>query len=149
MANHKSAEKRARQTKVRTERNRFFKTRLKNVTKEVLVAIEASDKEKATEAMKTASRLFANNCSQCHGSDAKGSKGFPNLADDDWLYGNSSDLISQSILNGRQGVMPAFGAILDDTQRSDLTQYVLSLSNQSTDATKAEQGKKRWRAVQA
>ncbi|KZY36107.1 MULTISPECIES: cytochrome-c oxidase, cbb3-type subunit III [unclassified Oleiphilus] len=101
----------------------------------------AEELQANTEAMKTASRLFDNNCSQCHGSDAKGSKGFPNLADDDWLYGNSSDLISQSILNGRQGVMPAFGAILDDTQRSDLTQYVLSLSNQSTDATKAEQGK--------
>ncbi len=54
MANHKSAEKRARQTKVRTERNRFYKTRIKNITKDVLTAVEATDKEKATEAMKLA-----------------------------------------------------------------------------------------------
>ena len=58
MANHKSAQKRAKQTLVRTERNRFFKTRIKNVTKEVLTAIEAADKEKASEAMKTANKYL-------------------------------------------------------------------------------------------
>ncbi|PHO09136.1 MULTISPECIES: 30S ribosomal protein S20 [Malaciobacter] len=58
MANHKSAEKRARQTKVRTERNRFYKTRVKNITKDVLSAVEANDKEKATEAMKTANKYI-------------------------------------------------------------------------------------------
>lgn len=58
MANHKSAEKRARQTKVRTERNRFYKTRLKNVTKEVLTSIESGDKEKALAAMKTANKYL-------------------------------------------------------------------------------------------
>ncbi len=58
MANHKSAEKRARQTKVRTERNRFYKTRIKNVTKNVLAAIETADKEKAVEAMKAANKYL-------------------------------------------------------------------------------------------
>lgn len=58
MANHKSAEKRVRQTKVKTERNRFYKTRIKNVTKEVITAIDASDKEKATAAMKTANKYI-------------------------------------------------------------------------------------------
>ena len=58
MANHKSAEKRARQTKVRTERNRFYKTRIKNVTKDVLSAVEGADKEKATEAMKAANKYM-------------------------------------------------------------------------------------------
>lgn len=58
MANHKSAEKRARQTKVRTERNRFYKTRIKNVTKDVLSAVEAADKEKAAEAVKTANKYL-------------------------------------------------------------------------------------------
>jgi len=58
MANHKSAEKRAKQTKVRTERNRFYKTRIKNVTKDVLAAVEAADKEKASEAMKTANKYI-------------------------------------------------------------------------------------------
>ncbi len=58
MANHKSCEKRVRQTKVKTERNRFYKTRIKNVTKNVLVAIENADKEKAVEAMKAANKYI-------------------------------------------------------------------------------------------
>lgn len=58
MANHKSAEKRAKQTIVKTQRNRFYKTRIKNVTKEVVSAIEAADKDKATEAMKAANKCI-------------------------------------------------------------------------------------------
>ena len=58
MANHKSCEKRARQTKIKTERNRFYKTRIKNVTKNVLAAIETEDKEKAVEAMKAANKYL-------------------------------------------------------------------------------------------
>ena len=58
MANHKSSEKRARQTAVKTERNRFYKTRIKNVTKNVLAAIETADKEKAVETMKTANKYL-------------------------------------------------------------------------------------------
>ncbi|MCZ8073911.1 MAG: c-type cytochrome, partial [Paucibacter sp.] len=58
------------------------------------------------EAMAIGERLFANNCAGCHGSDAKGSKGFPNLTDSDWLYGGSHDTIVQTITNGRNGVMP-------------------------------------------
>ena len=58
MANHKSCEKRARQTKIKTERNRFYKTRIKNVTKNVLAAIESADKEKAIETMKTANKYL-------------------------------------------------------------------------------------------
>jgi len=58
MANHKSAEKRARQTIVKTERNRFYKTRIKNVTKTVIAAIEAADKEAATTAVKTANKYL-------------------------------------------------------------------------------------------
>ena len=58
MANHKSSEKRARQTRIKTERNRFYKTRIKNVTKNVLAAIESADKEKALETMKTANKYL-------------------------------------------------------------------------------------------
>ncbi|MCK9162462.1 MAG: 30S ribosomal protein S20 [Arcobacter butzleri] len=58
MANHKSAEKRARQTIVKTERNRFYKTRIKNITRSVLEAVEANDKEKATQSMKLANKYF-------------------------------------------------------------------------------------------
>ena len=58
MANHKSAEKRAKQTIVRTERNRFYKTRIKNLTKAVRVAVEAGDKEAATVALKDVNKSF-------------------------------------------------------------------------------------------
>jgi small subunit ribosomal protein S20 len=58
MANHKSCEKRARQTKIKTERNRFYKTRIKNITKDVLSAVESADKEKATVAMKVANKYL-------------------------------------------------------------------------------------------
>jgi small subunit ribosomal protein S20 len=58
MANHKSSEKRARQTRIKTERNRFYKTRIKNVTKNVLSAIDTADKEKAVDAMKTANKYL-------------------------------------------------------------------------------------------
>jgi small subunit ribosomal protein S20 len=58
MANHKQAAKRARQTIVKTERNRFFKARIKNVVKAVLVAVESQDKESATSAMKTANKYL-------------------------------------------------------------------------------------------
>lgn len=58
MANHKSSEKRARQTEVRTERNRFYKTRVKNITKSVLVAVESANKEEAVAALKTANKYI-------------------------------------------------------------------------------------------
>lgn len=58
MANHKSAAKRAKQTIVKTERNRFYKTRIKNITRSVLEAVEANDKDKAAENMKTANKYF-------------------------------------------------------------------------------------------
>ncbi|EJE49360.1 cytochrome c, mono- and diheme variants family, partial [Acidovorax sp. CF316] len=55
-------------------------------------------------------RLFMNNCAQCHGSDARGSKGFPNLADGDWLHGGTPDKIRETIAQGRTGVMPPMAA---------------------------------------
>jgi small subunit ribosomal protein S20 len=58
MANHKSAEKRARQTQVRTERNRFYKTRIKNITKEVIAAVESANKDEAVKAMQTANKYL-------------------------------------------------------------------------------------------
>ena len=58
MANHKQAAKRARQTIVRTERNRFYKTRIKNITKNVLEAVESNDVEKANESFRKANKYF-------------------------------------------------------------------------------------------
>lgn len=84
-------------------------------------------------------RLFLNSCAQCHGSDAGGAKGFPNLADGDWLYGGSPENIKTSITYGRGGVMPPFPQ-LDSNQIVDVANYVRSLSGLSADDTKAARG---------
>lgn len=69
-------------------------------------AMKTEDVAKEEKAMAIGERLFMNNCSQCHGSDAHGSKGFPNLTDNDWLHGGSPEKIVETITNGRHGVMP-------------------------------------------
>jgi cytochrome c oxidase cbb3-type subunit 3 len=84
-------------------------------------------------------RLFLNSCAQCHGSDAGGSKGFPNLTDHDWLYGGSPENIKTSIINGRAGVMPPFPQ-LDSKQIVDVSNYVRSLSGLPVDESKKARG---------
>lgn len=101
------------------------------------VAELAQDKQ----AQAIGSRLFAGNCAVCHGSDAKGAPGFPNLTDKDWLYGGEPETIEQTILNGRGGAMPAFGAALDDKLRLSVKHYVLSLSGGEHDTNLARNGK--------
>jgi cytochrome c oxidase cbb3-type subunit 3 len=84
-------------------------------------------------------RLFLNHCAQCHGSDAGGSKGFPNLADADWLYGGDTQDIKQTLIAGRAGVMPAF-AHLESAQVSDVANYVRNLSGLAADQIKVGRG---------
>ena len=84
-------------------------------------------------------RLFLNSCAQCHGSDAGGSKGFPNLTDHDWLYGGSPENIKTTIINGRAGVMPPFPQ-LDSKQIIDVANYVRSLSGLPVDESKKVRG---------
>ncbi len=93
------------------------------------------------EAMETGKRLFQTYCMQCHGANATGSKGFPNLTDADWLYGGEPDDIKETIANGRMGVMTAMGEALSTQDIDDLANYVRSLSNLSHDATSAGRGK--------
>jgi cytochrome c oxidase cbb3-type subunit 3 len=96
-------------------------------------------------AMQVAERLFLNNCAQCHGSDARGAKGFPNLTDADWLYGGTPEVIQTTIAKGRHGQMPAMGAALGSDQAVlEAAQYVLSLSGRATDKGLAEKGKERF-----
>ncbi len=90
-------------------------------------------------------RLFMNHCSQCHGSDARGSKGFPNLTDGDWLHGGSPEKIVETITLGRTGNMPPLGAALgtaDDVK--NVAQYVLSLSGSPNDSLRASLGKSKF-----
>ena len=91
-------------------------------------AMPIAEVAKDEQALKIGGRLFANTCSVCHGSDAKGAFGFPNLTDDDWLYGGDPDTIKTSIMQGRQGVMPGWQQILGDDGVRDVTGYVRSLS---------------------
>ena len=93
------------------------------------------------EARAIGERLFLNYCAQCHGSDAAGSKGFPNLTDRDWLYGGDPERIRQSISDGRNGIMPAFGPILGDEGVRNVVAYVRSLSGLPSDGVRAFQGK--------
>ena len=92
------------------------------------------------EARDMGKRLFLTYCMQCHGSDAGGARGFPNLMDSDWLWGGSEEQIRVSIAVGRNGVMPAH-AHLDETTIDNLANYVASLSGRNADAAKAEAGK--------
>lgn len=87
-------------------------------------------------------RMFANNCAQCHGGDARGSYGFPNLADNDWLYGGSPADIKHTLVAGRQAAMPAWGSIIGEQGITDVTAYLLSINGREAVTGKAEAGKK-------
>jgi cytochrome c oxidase cbb3-type subunit 3 len=80
------------------------------------------------EAMGTARTLYANYCAACHGSDARGGPGFPNLTDQDWLWGGEPELVLGSISGGRIGAMPGWEAVLGTTGVDEVTAYVLGLS---------------------
>ena len=100
---------------------------------------------KDTQAMGIGERLFINNCAACHGSDARGSKGFPNLTDSDWLWGGSFETVQQTIAQGRNGVMPPMAAALgaaDDVR--NVAHYVLSLSGGPHDSLAAQLGKPKF-----
>lgn len=101
-------------------------------------------------AMAIGERIFMNNCAQCHGSDARGSKGFPNLADRDWLHGGSAEKIAESITKGRVGVMPPMAAAVGGSEDvRNVAHYVLSLSNSPHDSIRAQLGKSRYAACAA
>jgi cytochrome c oxidase cbb3-type subunit III len=93
-------------------------------------------------AMGIGERLFINHCAACHGSDARGSKGFPNLTDNDWLWGGSFAEIQTSIAEGRNGVMPPMAAALGGGENvRNVAQYVLSLSGSPHDSLAAQLGR--------
>ena len=97
------------------------------------------------QAMAIGERLFMNNCAQCHGSDARGSKGFPSLADTDWLHGGTPDKIIETIVKGRIGNMPALGAAVGSSEDlKNLSHYVLSLSKSPHDSLRAALGKPKF-----
>ena len=97
------------------------------------------------QAMAVGERLYMNNCSQCHGSDARGSKGFPNLTDSEWLYGGAPETIALTLQKGRIGQMPSMAAAVggaDDIK--NVAHYVMSLSGAPHDSLRAQLGKPRY-----
>lgn len=96
---------------------------------------------KIKQATNMGKRIFVNTCFGCHGSDARGNPGYPDLTDNDWLYGGTAANIEQSIMSGRNGVMPSFEAALNAQQIDGLVQYVGKLSGHQVNESKAEIGK--------
>jgi cytochrome c oxidase cbb3-type subunit 3 len=96
------------------------------------------------EALEVGGRLYANNCAVCHGSGGKGAYGFPNLTDDDWLYGGSVEKIRESLNLGRMANMPAWQASLGDAGIEETSHYVVSLSGRAHDETLAAKGEQHY-----
>ncbi len=99
------------------------------------------------EARQIGQRLFLNNCAQCHGSDAGGSRGFPSLRDRDWLYGGEPEAIRTSIAEGRTGTMPPMAKAVGDSEDvKDVAHYVLRLAGRTSDNLRAHRGKAKFDA---
>ncbi len=102
------------------------------------------------QAMAVGERLFQNNCAQCHGSDARGARSFPNLTDGDWLYGGTPADIKTTLMEGRNGMMPPMAAAVGSAEDvRNLAHYVLSLSGSPHDSVKATVGKSKFGACAA
>ncbi len=108
-------------------------------------AMPVEEVAKDAQALKMGGRLFASNCSVCHGSDAKGAYGFPNLTDNDWLWGGEPETIKTTILHGRQAAMPAWRDVIGEEGIRNVAGYVRSLSGRDTPegiSVDIEQGQK-------
>ncbi len=108
-------------------------------------AMKPEDVAKDAKAVAIGERLFMNNCAQCHGSDARGNKGIPNLTDSFWLGGGTPENIKNNIIKGRVGMMPPMAAAVgtaDDVK--NVAQYVLSLSGSPHDSVRAALGKEKF-----
>ena len=113
-------------------------------------SMKPEDVSKDPQAVAIGERLFMNNCAQCHGSDARGNKGIPNLTDADWLHGGAPAIIQETLVKGRMGNMPPMAAAVgtpDDVK--NVAQYVLSLSASPHDSLKAALGKSKFAACAA
>ncbi|MCF6436182.1 cytochrome-c oxidase, cbb3-type subunit III [Pseudoalteromonas sp. MMG022] len=110
-------------------------------------AIENGEKHEQTQgqmALEIGQRLYAQNCAQCHGSDARGGTGFPNLTDNDWLYGGTPDKIKETLLHGRIAAMPPWKDALGEQGVKEMTAYVLSLSGRKVNQKEADAGKAKF-----
>lgn len=99
------------------------------------------------EARKIGQRLFLNYCTACHGSDAGGAPGYPNLRDEEWKWGGTPEAIEATITGGRQALMPTWEPALGKDGVKEVVQYVLSFTNRQTHPELVEAGKQKFEAV--
>jgi len=127
------------QKELQRDQNKALVSYVKSFGKYSKMSIETLAQE--PKAIKMGVRLFRNNCAVCHGSDAGGNFGFPDLTDSDWLYGGSPEQIKASITHGRKAQgMVAWGDALGEAAVVNVSEYVLKLGGRDHDAAKAEQG---------
>ncbi len=96
------------------------------------------------DALKIGERLYITYCTACHGSDAGGNPGYPNLRDDDWLWGGTPQAIETTIMQGRQAMMPSaqMNNLKTEEEINNVAQYVMSLSGrEGVNAEAVEKGK--------
>ena len=111
------------------------------------MATDIAELAKDEAALKTGGRIFQSYCSVCHGSDAGGAKGFPNLRDGDWLYGGTPADIEASVLHGRQGAMPPWRAAVGEDGAENLAAYILSMGGRKHSDGSAAAGKATYDAM--
>ncbi len=101
---------------------------------------------KNPEALAVGQKLFLNTCAQCHASDGAGSRGFPNLTDQDWQWGGDAKTVEQTITGGRIAAMPPWGAVLGEQGVKDVAHYVRSLSGLTNDSIRRARGEALFKA---
>ena len=114
---------------------------------ERFAALSVEELQSNPEGLQIGQRLFANNCSVCHGVGGVGAYGFPNLTDGDWLWGGNEAAIKHSITRGRQGAMPAWADVLGEDGIRDMTHYVLSLGQREHDNDAASRAQPQFAAL--
>jgi len=97
-----------------------------------------------TKARRMGMRIYGNNCSQCHGLDAAGARGFPNLRDDVWIWGGSPEAIKHSVTQGRRAAMPPWEAILGEEGIAAATEYLLALNNRDANEAQVAAGEQHF-----
>lgn len=101
--------------------------------RETIERLSLAELQESPQFMKAAETIFKSNCAVCHGADAQGQADlFPNLMDEEWLWGGTPQAIEHSIRHGRNGTMPGWGNVLNNRQVADLTDYVMKLGQEST-----------------
>jgi cytochrome c oxidase cbb3-type subunit 3 len=107
---------------------------------EELAQLSEAELHASRQAMQVGRRLFINNCSTCHGVNARGAFGFPNLTDEEWIWGESFQNVKMAIAQGRSAAMPSWSAALGDDGIRDVTHYLLEMSGNEHDAEAAARG---------